>query len=240
MRQIILDTETTGLDPKDGHRIIEIGCIEVIDRRLTGNDYHQYIQPQRKIDRQAVEVHGITEAFLADKPLMHEIVPDFVQYIKGAELVIHNADFDTGFLDHEFSLLDDCPGCICEFCGVTDTLQMARKMYPGQRVSLDALCKRLEIDNSGRDLHGALLDARLLAEVYLAMTGGQVSLLGEATGEALMVAEQIRRVNYSSTLPVLVATKDELSQHSRVIENMKKDSDSVIWSSFNDEDQLLH
>lgn len=177
MRQIVLDTETTGLEPSDGHRIIEIGCVELVDRRITGNTYHQYIQPDREIDSGAVEVHGITNESLADKPRFADIAGEFLDFIKGAELVIHNAPFDVGFIDHEFNLLDRSPGTVVDHCNVLDTLTMARRLHPGQRNSLDALCKRYEIDNSQRELHGALLDAEILADVYLTMTGGQVSLI---------------------------------------------------------------
>jgi len=176
MRQIVLDTETTGLEPADGHRIIEIGCEELLDRRLTGNTYHQYIQPDREIDAGAIEVHGITNEKLADKPRFADIAAEFLEFIHGAELVIHNAPFDVGFIDHEFRLQQDSPGRVSDHCTVLDTLLMARRMHPGQRNSLDALCRRYEIDNSQRELHGALLDAEILADVYLAMTGGQVSL----------------------------------------------------------------
>ncbi|MGB5716746.1 MAG: DNA polymerase III subunit epsilon, partial [Gammaproteobacteria bacterium] len=176
MRQIVLDTETTGLEPADGHRIIEIGCVELNDRRLTGNTYHQYIQPDREIDAGAIEVHGITNEKLADKPRFTDIAAEFLEFIDGAELVIHNAPFDVGFIDHEFRLLEDSPGGVNDHCMVLDTLALARRMHPGQRNSLDALCRRYEIDNSQRELHGALLDAEILADVYLAMTGGQVSL----------------------------------------------------------------
>ena len=176
MRQIVLDTETTGLEPRLGHRIIEIGCVEVIDRRITGNSYHQYINPQREIDEGAVEVHGITTAFLADKPLFSDIVDDFLNFIRGAELVIHNAPFDVGFIDHELTLLNQQQNHVANICTVLDTLVLARHMHPGQKNNLDALCKRYFIDNSQRDLHGALLDAEILAETYLAMTGGQTML----------------------------------------------------------------
>jgi DNA polymerase-3 subunit epsilon len=176
MRQIVLDTETTGLEPSDGHRIIEIGCVELIDRRLTGNTYHQYIQPDREIDAGAIEVHGITNESLADRPRFADVAAEFLDFIKGAELVIHNAPFDVGFIDHEFKLLETAPGTVANHCKVLDTLALARRLHPGQRNSLDALCKRYEIDNSRRELHGALLDAEILADVYLMMTGGQVSL----------------------------------------------------------------
>jgi DNA polymerase-3 subunit epsilon len=176
MRQIVLDTETTGLEPADGHRIIEIGCVELLERRLTGNTYHQYIQPDREIDAGAIEVHGITNESLADKPRFADIVHEFLEFVRGAELIIHNAPFDVGFLDHEFRLLETSPGTVTDHCTVLDTLALARRLHPGQRNNLDALCRRYEIDNSQRDLHGALLDAEILADVYLAMTGGQVSL----------------------------------------------------------------
>lgn len=175
MRQVVLDTETTGLEPEQGHRIIEIGCVELIERRLTGNNFHVYLQPDREIDAAAVEVHGITNAFLADKPRFVDVADDLMRYLAGAELVIHNAPFDVGFLDAELARLERA-GTISERCGVLDTLVMARKKHPGQRNSLDALCGRYDVDNSRRDKHGALLDAEILADVYLAMTGGQGAL----------------------------------------------------------------
>ncbi|WP_373506908.1 DNA polymerase III subunit epsilon [Thiocapsa sp.] len=180
MRQILLDTETTGLDPQDGHRIIEIGCVELIDRRLTGNNFHRYLQPDRQIDAGASDVHGITNAFLADKPRFAEVAEPFLRYVEGAELIIHNAAFDLGFLERELTGWSAEAPRIGDLCEVTDTLAMARRLHPGQRNSLDALCKRYGVDNRHRDLHGALLDAEILADVYLAMTGGQVALsLGE-------------------------------------------------------------
>ena len=185
MRQIVLDTETTGLDPQDGHRLIEIGCVELVDRRLTRNNFHQYIQPDREVDEGAVRVHGITNTLLADKPRFAEIATAFLDYVTGAELIIHNAAFDVGFIDHELRRWRPEAQGIAELCEITDTLAMARRMHPGQRNSLDALCKRYGVDNSQRDLHGALLDAEILADVYLAMTGGQVALtLGDETGTA--------------------------------------------------------
>ena len=176
MRQVVLDTETTGLEPSQGHRIIEIGCIELVNRRTTGKDYHQYIRPDREVDEGAVNVHGITTEFLADKPAFEEISEDFLNFIEGAELIIHNAPFDVAFINAELERLDLRFVSIEERCTVLDTLELARKKHPGQKNNLDALCKRYEIDNSERDFHGALLDARILADVYLAMTGGQVSL----------------------------------------------------------------
>ncbi len=176
MRQIILDTETTGLEVTQGHRIIEVGCVELINRKLTGNHYHQYINPQREIDQGAIEVHGITLQSLHDKPYFSGIASELLDYIDGAELIIHNAPFDLGFLNVEFKLLDQNFTNIESKCQIIDTLQLARHRHPGQRNSLDALCERYDVDNSQRDLHGALLDAEILADVYLIMTGGQTSL----------------------------------------------------------------
>ena len=187
MRQIALDTESTGLDPEQGHRVIEIGAVELLDRRSSGRHFHRYLQPDRAIDIGALEVHGIREADLKDQPRFGEVAGDFLRFVDGAELLIHNADFDLAFLDYELSLLADSLGQrrVRDTCAVVDTLALARRMHPGQRNSLDALCKRYRIDNSRRNLHSALLDAELLAEVYLAMTGGQVTLdLGASAGRA--------------------------------------------------------
>jgi DNA polymerase-3 subunit epsilon len=196
MRQIVLDTETTGLDPQDGHRIIEIGCVELIDRRLTGNNFHRYLQPDRRIDAGASDVHGITNAFLADKPRFAEVAESFLDYVEGAELIIHNAAFDLGFLDREIVGWKAEAPRIGDLCEVTDTLIMARRMHPGQRNSLDALCKRYGVEHRHRDLHGALLDAQILADVYLAMTGGQVALsLGEDLATPSRSGEEARHRN---------------------------------------------
>ncbi len=216
MRQIVLDTETTGLEPAEGHRIIEIGCVELVDRRLTRNNFHQYLQPDREIDQGAVEVHGITDEFLRDKPHFADIAEDFLDYIRDAELVIHNAPFDVGFLDHELSKWCEQARRIEQLCRVTDTLAMARSLHPGQRNSLDALCKRYAVDNSRRDLHGALLDAEILADVYLAMTGGQVNLsLGTASGSGTgPLREKIRRLPPDrAPLVVVRAGDDDLAAH---------------------------
>jgi DNA polymerase-3 subunit epsilon len=216
MRQIILDTETTGLEPADGHRIIEIGCVEMIDRRLTGNTYHQYIQPDRQIDAGAIEVHGITNESLADKPRFADIAGEFLDFIRDAELVIHNAPFDVGFINHEFRMLGDTTGPLEEYCRVLDTLTLARRMHPGQRNSLDALCRRYEIDNSQRELHGALLDAEILADVYLAMTGGQVSLSLDAGSASRREGAEtaVRRLSADRpALKVIHATPEELAAH---------------------------
>ena len=171
MRQVVLDTETTGLEVSQGHRVIEIGCVEVIDRRATERHYHQYINPERQIDEGAMEVHGISNEFLADKPVFKVIADDFLEFIDGSELIIHNAPFDVGFIDAELSRFARDLPLVKERCAVLDTLKLARQLYPGQKNSLDVLCKRYDIDNSSRELHGALLDARILADVYLAMTG---------------------------------------------------------------------
>jgi DNA polymerase-3 subunit epsilon len=220
MRQLVLDTETTGLEPKEGHRIIEIGCVELIERRLTKANFHRYLQPDREIDAGAVAVHGISNAFLADKPRFAEIAEELIEYLRGAELIIHNASFDVGFLNHELSLWRGAAPRIEDLCTVVDSLQLARERHPGQRNSLDALCRRYEVDNSRRDLHGALLDAEILADVYLAMTGGQVSLLlgGESSGGGFSqgsVTDRPRPVLSSErpALRVVRATERELEAH---------------------------
>ena len=203
MRQIVLDTETTGLEVSLGHRVIEIGCIELINRRVTGNHWHFYINPEREIDSGAFEVHGISNDFLEDKPRFAELAQDFVDYVKGAELVIHNAAFDVGFLNYELSLLEQSLPPLEDYCGVLDTLLLARQKHPGQKNNLDALCKRYGIDNSHRSLHGALLDARILADVYLVMTGGQTSL-GldvEQTAAEQHQQQEIGRIDSDLPLP---------------------------------------
>ncbi len=225
MRQIVLDTETTGLEPKQGHRIIEIGCVELINRRLTGNNFHQYINPERGIDEGAVEVHGITERFLADKPRFADVAEEFLDYARGAELIIHNAPFDVGFLDHELGMLSEPPSPLRELCEIIDTLVMARSMHPGQRNSLDALCKRYGIDNTHRQLHGALLDAEILADVYLIMTGGQVSLSfsdGEqsSTQQSNQANQPFQR-DANLSLVIKPAAQDELSTHQAFLDKLK-------------------
>jgi DNA polymerase III subunit epsilon len=229
MRQVVLDTETTGLEPKQGHRIIEIGCVEVIDRKLTGNHYHQYINPQREVESSAMEVHGITNEFLVDKPVFKDIAAEFLEFVKGAELVIHNAAFDVGFINHEFAMLAGNYGIIEDSCGVLDTLAMARKKHPGQRNSLDALCKRYGIDNSMRDLHGALLDSEILADVYLIMTGGQTMLsLGGDSGESEIT--QIKRLSVErAVLKIIRASELELVDHEKRLDAIAKKSEGVIW-----------
>ena len=232
MRQIVLDTETTGLEPAEGHRIIEIGCIELDNRRHTGRRFHQYMQPDRPIDDGAVEVHGITNDFLADKPRFADVVEDFLDFVGGAELIIHNAPFDVGFLNHELRLLGK-PTSIDAHCGVLDTLALARKLHPGQKNNLDALCKRYSVDNSRRELHGALLDAEILADVYLAMTGGQVtlSLEGAASDAARVATSGIRRLSQvRARLSVLCASAAEVEQHKAWLERLDASSGGLcVW-----------
>lgn len=232
MRQVVLDTETTGLEPSQGHRIIEIGCVELIDRKLTGRHYHQYINPKREVDQGAMEVHGISNEFLADKPVFEQIVAEFVEFVHGAELIIHNAPFDIGFLDHELDLLAGRYGKMSDHSTVVDTLVMARAMHPGQRNSLDALCRRYFVDNSARDLHGALLDSEILADVYLLMTGGQKTLsLGGESSDGGSDATIIRRLDASRTLlPVIEANALELERHTGKLATVDKKSDgNCVW-----------
>jgi len=233
MRQIVLDTETTGLEPRQGHRIIEIGCVEVIDRRITDNRYHQYINPERDIDEGAVEVHGITTAFLADKPRFADVVDDFLNFIRGAELIIHNAPFDVGFIDHELNLLNQPQNHIRNICTVLDTLVLARKMHPGQKNNLDALCKRYSIDNSQRELHGALLDAEILADTYLAMTGGQTTLsLGSVHDQenAQSGSVQPRVVELAGRLKIIKANEEEIKAHeARLAAIDKASGGKCVW-----------
>ena len=230
-RQVVLDTETTGLNPQEGHRIIEIGCVELVNRRLTGRHFHVYINPQRVIDSGAIEVHGITNEFLTDKPLFTDIAGDFIQFIKESELIIHNAPFDVGFINHEFALLDKTLGTVNRYSEVFDTLTFARKKHPGQRNSLDALCKRYGIDNSHRELHGALLDAEILAEVYLLMTGGQSSLLEEATDSGQEQTNlQVKRVLADrKPLAIIYCNEDELQQHQARLAAIEKASGNCLW-----------
>jgi DNA polymerase-3 subunit epsilon len=232
MRQIVLDTETTGLEPTRGHRIIEIGCVELINRRMTENRYHQYINPEREIDEGAIEVHGITNEFLADKPVFADVAEDFLKFIRGAELIIHNAPFDVGFMNHELKMLDKQAEPVESFCSILDTLTMARNMHPGQKNNLDALCKRYEIDNSARDLHGALLDAEILAEVYLAMTGGQVRLSLDGMSEtAVGKSDKPKPVSKDrSPLKVIRASETELAAHTERLGAIDKTSDGqCVW-----------
>lgn len=230
MRQIVLDTETTGLEPSQGHRIIEIGCVELINRRLTGNNLHIYINPQREIDAGALEVHGISNDFLADKPLFNDIADTFIDFVKGAELVIHNAPFDIGFLNSELSDLNRDYKDMDEYCSILDTLAMARKKHPGQKNNLDALCKRYFVDNTQRELHGALLDAEILADVYLIMTGGQSSfILGDSATEGSSSSKIKKLDKNRAPLKVILATEEEETAHRARLESIQKSSDTKLW-----------
>ena len=230
MRYVVLDTETTGMPVTDGHRIIEIGCVELDGRQPTGRHYHVYLQPDRTIDEGAIAVHGITDEYLKGKPRFKDIADEFFEFIQGAELVIHNAPFDIGFINNEYALLGQSDRSdISAHCSVLDTLVMARERHPGQRNNLDALCRRYGVDNSGRDLHGALLDAEILAEVYLAMTGGQTNLSlagdgGDAGGGYVSVSK-VRRISAErAALAVPTASAQELQAHHAFLERIKKSS----------------
>ncbi|XOV81831.1 MAG: DNA polymerase III subunit epsilon [bacterium] len=231
MRQIVLDTETTGLEPELGHRIIEIGAVEVINRRLTGRHFHHYINPERDIDDGALEVHGITRAFLRDKPLFADICDEFIDFIKGAELVIHNAEFDVGFIDSEFRRLPGKP-LTENICRIKDSLALARSKHPGQKNNLDALCRRYAVDNTHRELHGALLDAEILADVYLLMTGGQTHLFGGTQGannSENSVASPPQRL-HADGLHIVRATEEEAAAHEAYLDMLKtKSGTQAIW-----------
>jgi DNA polymerase-3 subunit epsilon len=234
MRQIVLDTETTGLEPDLGHRIIEIGCVELLNRRPTGRTYHKYLNPDREIDEGALAVHGISRAELEGKPRFAEIAEELLEFITGAELVIHNAAFDVAFVDAELARIQGASRKVTMFCGVLDTLALARSMHPGQRNNLDALCKRYSIDNSRRELHGALLDARILADVYLAMTGGQGALaLVEtgSTGGAMDGGRTVRAlVRPLIPLRVVMATEQEIDAHIAMLAIIAKHSGGqCLW-----------
>ncbi len=247
MRQIVLDTETTGLEPSEGHRIIEIGCVELIDRQITQFTFHCYLNPDRAVDEGAAQVHGLSDAFLSDKPRFAAIVEDFLAYIKGAELLIHNAPFDVAFLDHELKLHDQKHqtqlGSLSQYCTVTDTLVLARKKHPGQRNSLDALCKRYEIDNSHRELHGALLDSEILADVYLSMTGGQITLdlsLDQAIETPVItsitnkaVSSEVVTIETSTrekpVLRVVKAHEEELIEHNKLLDQINDRGGCCLW-----------
>ena len=229
-RQIVLDTETTGLEPSAGHRIIEIGCVEIVNRRLTQNHWHHYLQPDREIDQGAFEVHGISNEFLADKPRFAEVVDSFLEYIRGAELIIHNAPFDVGFLNHELNLLNDNRPQIADICGVLDTLVLARQKHPGQKNNLDALCKRYEIDNSARTLHGALLDSEILADVYLIMTGGQTALsLDSEEGVELEDGPLDRAVIVADNLPTWAVADGARARHEAYLEMLQAKAGKCAW-----------
>lgn len=227
-RQIVLDTETTGISHQNGHRIIEIGCLELIDRQLTKNRYHVYLNPERKVDEGAFKVHGISTDFLKDKPLFTDIAETFLDFVKGSQLIIHNASFDMGFLEAEFTRLN-WPKPFSSYVTVFDTLTYARQKHRGARNNLDALCKRYKIDNSNRSLHGALLDAEILASVYLAMTGGQIDFFAEV--EESTIKKQVTKAAspLSSSSPVIYATEAECKAHEAFVEFLVKHSKVNRW-----------
>jgi DNA polymerase-3 subunit epsilon len=232
MRQIVLDTETTGLEPELGHRIIEIGCIELINRRITQNHFHRYLNPDRDIDAGASQVHGIQLEDLRTQPRFAEVARELLEFLRGAELIMHNAPFDVAFLNHELNLADPGLGVVADYCGVLDTLALARQLHPGQRNNLDALCKRYAVDNSHRELHGALLDAEILAEVYLAMTGGQASLWDglEATRERDRSELPETRVCSNRKAIVIEPTAVELARHAERLQTIDRRSDGrCLW-----------
>jgi DNA polymerase-3 subunit epsilon len=231
MRQIILDTETTGLSVEQGHRVIEIGCVELINRKLTGNHFHEYINPERDIDLGAQAVHGITPEFLQDKPVFADVAKKFMAFVKDAELIIHNAPFDVGFLNFELSQSKQSWGVLTTYCHIVDTLILARQLHVGQRNSLDALCKRYSIDNSQREYHGALLDAHLLARVYLAMTGGQATLFGDTESAEKASAESIKTNAVTAkqhSLLLLQATPEELVAHTERL-GLMAEKGKCLW-----------
>jgi len=237
MRQIVLDTETTGLEPEEGHRIIEIGALEMIERRQTGRSFHVYINPDRDVEDGAMAVHGITNEFLSDKPRFSDLADDFIEFIRDAELIIHNAPFDVGFLNAELARLSSATR-VEEHAIILDTLPLARELHPGQRVSLDALCKRYDVDNSGRDLHGALLDSELLAEVYLAMTGGQVDLALDLSGDndgGDAGSDMVLEVDVSGLI-VRAADESELSAHRARLEAIRESAGHCLWQEVLTED----
>ncbi len=241
-RQIVLDTETTGLETSQGHRIIEIGCVELIDRKHTREYFHKYINPEREVDEGALEVHGISNEYLADKPVFAQVVDEFLQFVDGAELIIHNAMFDIGFIDYELSLLSHDTRSITNICSVVDSLALARKKHPGQKNNLDALCKRYEVDNSNRSLHGALLDSEILADVYLRMTGGQTALLLDAqqdgdTGAVGQASVKIRLPADRKPLPVIAPTEQELADHLALLQKIGQSSESpCLWLAVDNAD----
>jgi len=237
MRLIVLDTETTGLEPKQGHRLIEVGALEMVNRRLTGKSFHEYVQPERDIPMEAQAVHGITEDFLKDKALFSAIADDFIEFVRGAELIIHNAPFDLGFLDNELAIAGKAVGRsypkIADICKITDSLKLARQKHPGQKNNLDALCRRYGINNAHREVHGALLDSEILADVYLLMTGGQTDLMlatQTASADGGATAMNSKVILQAGSLPVVLATNEELHAHQIKLETVAKASDGqCLW-----------
>ena len=234
MRQVVLDTETTGLEPTQGHRIIEIGCVEVENRKRTDATFHQYVNPERDVEDGAYEVHGLSNEFLSDKPLFRDIIQDFIDFIRGSELIIHNAPFDVSFINAELANLGPEWGKLEDYCNVVDSLKLARELHPGQKNNLDALCARYSVDNSQRDVHGALLDAQLLLDVYLAMTGGQTSLSLEhetLSGEG-GDHSSLDRDREKLSLVVVEASAEEAAAHEKFLDQMEQDSGAAsIWRS---------
>ena len=240
MRQVVLDTETTGLEPEAGHRIIEIGCVELVNRRPTQQSFHRYVNPGRAVDLGALEVHGIGDEFLATQPPFQDIAEEFLDFVSGAELVIHNAGFDVAFINGELGRLELTTGDIAQCCEILDSLALARRLHPGQRNSLDALAKRYQVDNSKRELHGALLDAQILAEVYLAMTGGQASLSLDGDGDGDRVraqalkAEPVDRDGLRLVVPV--ASAEELAAHQAMLEALAAQREApTLWEKVDSE-----
>jgi DNA polymerase-3 subunit epsilon len=231
MRQVVLDTETTGLEVEEGHRILEIGCVEIVGRKLTRRHYHQYINPERESDDGALEVHGITSQFLADKPVFSDVWENFFQFVNGSELIIHNSAFDVGFLNREMRLHDRSLGKLTDYCSVIDSLALARTKHPGQKNNLDALCKRYSVDNSQRQLHGALLDAEILADVYLLLTGGQVTLgLEENVNNQKGRNTQVELDPNRTLLKVIKANEQELIAHENKLEHLDEKSEvGAVW-----------
>lgn len=246
MRQIVLDTETTGLEPAEGHRIIEIGCVELFNRRLTGKHFHVYINPEREVDEGALKVHGISNEFLRDKPVFTAILDEFITFVAGAELIIHNAAFDMGFLNHELKLAGSQYHPLETHCSVTDTLLLAREKHPRQKNNLDALCKRYQIDNSHRDLHGALLDAEILALVYLAMTGGQAEMFQLEQEASFFGSEKLsggasaaKTADIASRIPIkiLAASNKEEQAHAEFLKLInKRCGGPSVWETLSADD----
>ena len=234
MRQIILDTETTGLSWASGNRVVEIGCVEMVERRPTGRTFHCYLNPERQFEAGAQEVTGLTLEFLADKPLFASVADEFLAFIEGAELVIHNAAFDVGFLDNELRLLGPQYGALADRCTIEDTLQLARQRFPGQRNSLDALCKRFDVDNTHRQLHGALLDAQLLAEVYIGLTSGQGEIGFEAGAEAVADAAASFEVDLRAARPRVVPDESDLTAHESRLAQLRKKAGKAVWDAWAD------
>lgn len=231
LRQIVLDTETTGLEPKHGHRIIEIGCVEMVNRRKTNNHFHVYLNPDREIEDGAFDVHGISNEFLADKPRFKDIAQEFIDYIRDSELIIHNAPFDVGFINAELKSLGKNWGKVEDYSRVVDTLVMAREKHPGQKNNLDALCGRYEIDNSQRELHGALLDAQILLDVYLAMTGGQETLSFDTNDSSSNNVESSKHAidENRKPLPVIEPTEEECATHMQRLNTIKEQNGKCVW-----------